>query len=224
VLRGFRVSRLFLVGSLVLAICAALLVRSYVAGAAGASAGPAVAVVVAARAVDRGQSLAEEDLRADAWPRALAPPGHFQQISQPAGRIALAALAPGEAVTETRLARVRAGPVASLVPPGLRALAVPTSLPAGSVVPGDHVDVLATYQGEVPRTETVATGVEVLMVLGRSGMQPSMSDVGLDAAAAGIGTGSTTLILLVPLAEQARVVGARAGASLDVSIAPPDDD
>jgi Flp pilus assembly protein CpaB len=221
VLRGFRVSRLYLVGSLVLAICAALLVRSYAAEIAGASSGggAAVAVVVAARAVDRGQSLEQEDLRIDAWPRALAPPGHFEKISQPAGRIALAALAPGEAVTETRLARVRAGPVASLVPPGLRALAVPTSLPTGSVVPGDRVDVLATYQGEVPRTETVATGVEVLMVLGRSGIQPSMSDVGLDAAAAGIGAASTTLILLVPLADQAR-----AAASLDVSIAPPEDD
>jgi hypothetical protein len=86
------------------------------------------------------------------------------------------------------------------------------------------VDVLATFQGEAPRTETVASGVEVLMVLGRSGMQPSMSDVGLDAAVAGIGAGSATLILLVPSAEQARVTAARAGASLDVSIAPPEDD
>jgi hypothetical protein len=61
------------------------------------------------------------------------------------------------------------------------------------------------------------------MVLGRSGIQPSTSDVGLDAAAAGIDAGSTTLILLIPLAEQARVAAARAGASLDVSIAPPED-
>jgi len=201
-----------------------LLVRSYVAGASGASPGPGVPVVVAARAVERGQALVAEDLRIDEWPAALAPPGHFDQISQPAGRITLAALAPGEAVTETRLARVRAGPVASLVPSGLRALAVPTTLPAGSVVPGDHVDVLATYQGEVPRTETVATGVEVLLVMGRGGAEPSMSDVGLDAAAAGIGAGSTTLLLLVPVAEQARVVAARATASIDVSIAPLEDD
>src|SRR5262245_46292370 len=205
VLRGLRISRLYLIGSLVLALCAALLVRSYVAGAAGASDGRGVPVVVAARAVDRGRSLVEDDLRVESWPRALAPPGHFDRISQPAGRIALAALAPGEAVTETRLARVRVGPVASLVPSGLRALAVPTTLPPGSVAPGDHVDVLATYQGEIPRTETVATGVEVLMVLGRDGTGPSMSDVGLDSAAAGVAGGSTTLILLVPVVEQSRV-------------------
>jgi Flp pilus assembly protein CpaB len=223
--RGLRSSRLYLAGALILAVCAGLLVRSYASGLAGASAGggPAVSVVVAARPVERGHQLAEEDLRLDAWPRALAPPGGFDQISKPAGRIALTALAPGEAVTETRLARVRAGPVASLVPQGLRALTVPSTLPAGSVVPGDHVDVLATYQGEIPRTETVASGLEVLMVLGASGLGSPSTDVSMDTAGAGIGGGSTTLVLLVPQAEQGRLASARAAASLEVTIAPPDD-
>jgi pilus assembly protein CpaB len=208
-----------------MAICAALLIRSYAAGITRASAGggPPVPVVVAARAVDRGAALRAEDLTVAEWPQALAPPGGFHQISQPTGRIALTALAPGEAVTETRLARVRAGPVASLVPQGLRALAVPTTLPPGTVVAGDHVDVLATYQGELPRSETVVTGVEVLLVLGAGQTAASSSDVGLDAAAAGLGGGSTTLILLVPAAEQGRLASARAAASLEVTIAPPEE-
>jgi Flp pilus assembly protein CpaB len=225
-LRGFRTSRVYVAASLVLAVCAALLFRSYVTGLSDASAGGGrgVPVVVAARAVERGQVLSASDLQLAEWPEALAPPGSFRQISQPAGRTALTDLALGEAVTETRLARVRAGPVASLVPQGLRALAVPTTLPGGSVVAGDRVDVLATYQGDPPRTETVASAVEVLLVLDREGPAGrlgagSSADVGLDAAASGA-PGSPTLILLVPMAEQGRLASARAFASLEVTIAP----
>src|SRR5207245_2589581 len=103
-----------------------------------------VPVVVAARAVARGSPLSASDLRVTAMPRAYAPPGSYSRIEGLSGRVALADLSPGEAVTKTRLARVRAGPVASLIPEGLRAFAVPTTLPLGAVVPGDHVDVLAT--------------------------------------------------------------------------------
>jgi hypothetical protein len=69
----------------------------------------------------------------------------------------------------------------------------------------------------------VVTGVEVLLVLGAGQTAASSSDVGLDAAAAGLGGGSTTLILLVPAAEQGRLASARAAASLEVTIAPPEE-
>jgi Flp pilus assembly protein CpaB len=222
--RGFRTSRLYLVVGLAFAGAAVVLLRPAVSGGVGAdSAGPTVGVVIAAQPIERGQAVAPDDLSVVPWPRALAPPGSFRRTTQPAGRIALTALAPGEAVTETRLARVRAGPVASLVPQGLRALAVPSSLPAGSVVAGDHVDVLATYPGDFPRTEMVAGGVEVLLVLGPGGTGASTADVGLDAAAATIGGGATTLVLLVPEAEQGRLASARSLANLEVTIAPTDE-
>jgi len=223
--RGFRTSRLYLVAGLAFAVAAVVLLVPAVSGGAGAgSSGPTVAVVVAAKPIGRGQSLAADDVSLASWPISLAPVGTFQRTTQPAGRIALTALAPGEAVTETRLARVRAGPVASLVPQGLRALAVPSTLPVGTVVAGDHVDVLATYPGDVPRTETVADDVEVLMVLGPGGTAASTTDVGLDAAASTMGGGSTTLVLLVPEAEQGRLASARALANLEVTIAPADED
>ena len=41
------------------------------------------------------------------------------------------------------------------MPAGLRAVAVTTSLPAGTVVADDHVDVLATFATGAPHTETV---------------------------------------------------------------------
>jgi hypothetical protein len=91
------------------------------------------------------------------------------------------------------------------------------------VVAGDHVDVLATYPGDFPRTETVAGGVEVLLVLGPGGTGAATADVGLDAAAGAIGGGATTLVLLVPESEQGRLASARALANLEVTIAPTDE-
>jgi Flp pilus assembly protein CpaB len=221
--RWSRSSRLYLVGAVAAAAGAGLLLHQYMARAASVAeaVGPQVAVVVAVQHVERGSVLVPGHLRLDEMPEAYAPPGAIEKIAQAAGRVALSDLVPGEVVTETRLARVRAGPVASLVPEGLRAFAVPTSLPPGALVPGDRVDVMATFASGQPHTETVVTGVQVLFVLGEGGSAPS-SDLSLDAAAAGIGEG-TTLILLVSPFQQEALAFARAFADLQVAIAPAEE-
>ena len=140
-MRGFpRSARGYLLASAVLAVVSGLLLHSYLTRAARAEAasGPQVGVVVASQPIARGAVVAATALSVRRMPRAYAPPGSFSHIDQVAGRVALADLSPGEAVTETRLARVRAGPVASLVPEGLRAFAVPTSLPSGALAAGDR--------------------------------------------------------------------------------------
>src|SRR5947208_2154656 len=144
------------------------MLHAFVARVAARSlaAGPGIPVVVAAQDIGRGSPVRLDQVRVVRVPQAYAQPGSFQNVSEVTGRVALADLSTGEAVTETRLARVRAGPVASLVPEGLRAFAVPTSLPSGALVAGDRVDVLATFVGSQPHTETVAGGVEVISVLG----------------------------------------------------------
>ena len=125
----------------------------------------------------------------------------------------------------TRLARVRAGPVASLIPEGLRAFAVPTSLPFGALQAGDHVDVLATFGSGQPHTEVVVSSVEVLFVLGpsrggsSSGGRGDRSGIGLDAAGADV-PAQTTLIFLVSEEQEQRLAYARAFADLQVTIAP----
>jgi Flp pilus assembly protein CpaB len=206
---------------------AGMVLHAYVAriaAAAGAS-GPEVAVVVAARPITRGTAVRANELRAISMPKAYAPPGTFSSVAEAAGRVALGDLAAGEAVTETRLARVRAGPVASLVPAGLRAFAVPTSLPRGALRDGDLVDVLATYGatgGGQPHTELVVSGVEVLFVLGASGVGSSSGSEleGLDVAASNAGA-TVTLVLLVSPDQETRLAFARAFANLEVVIAPP---
>ncbi|HYT79844.1 MAG TPA: Flp pilus assembly protein CpaB [Actinomycetota bacterium] len=226
--RRWRSSRTYFMGSVALSLTAGLLLRTYVTRAAtvASAAAPEVEVVEASKRIERGASLASSDLRLARMPVAYAPPGALIDVSRAAGRVALADLSPGEVVTETRLARVRAGPVASLVPRGLRAFAVPTSLPLGLVAPGDRVDVLATFNAGQAHTEIVVSGVEVLFVLGSSGAGHAGSNTsdgagGFDSEASEAGlNGSTTLVLLVSPDQQERLAFARAFANLEVTMAP----
>jgi Flp pilus assembly protein CpaB len=233
--RWSRPSRLYLWSGIALAVAGLLLMHSYLARVAQASQPRAmVPVVVAGRDVARGTALGASDLRVVRMPAVYAPVGALRTIAQASGRVALSDLAHGEAVTRTRLARVRAGPVASLIPEGLRAFAVPSSLPPGAVQAGDMVDVLATYSSGQPRTETVVTGVQVLFVLGASGIQSGQAAAGsagggqgsgaadggaLDAQASGIAEPGT-LILLVSRDQDGRLAFARAFADLSIAVEP----
>jgi Flp pilus assembly protein CpaB len=190
--------------------------NAYLSRAAAASGwnGPDVAVVAARSAVARGATLRTDQLGVTHVPKAFAPPGAIARVSQAAGRVALAALAPGEVVTETRLGRVREGPVASLTPEGLRAFAVPASLPRGTVVAGDHIDVLATYTSGQPHTEVAAAGVEVLTVLA----PPSAGDAGGLPGATGSGDARSLLVLLVSPDQAQQLASATAFATLSIAV------
>lgn len=228
--RWSRPSRAYLMCGSALGVIGVLLLHGYLVGVARAAdpGGPRLAIVIAGANISRGTALRSEDLQVVRMPRAYAPPGAFGSIEQAAGRVALADLSKGEAVTRTRLARVRAGPVASLIPEGLRAFAVPTALPRGVVAPGDLVDVLATYSSGQPHTETVVAGVEVLFVLGGTDGPalggadgPSIGGGGGSALDAGLaGTDAGTLIVLVSPDQDERLAYARAFGDLSVAIQP----
>jgi Flp pilus assembly protein CpaB len=116
--RWSRTSSMYLLTAFLCSALAGASMHAFLAraGEAASGGGPRVPVVVAAQSIPRGTTLRAADLRVFEMPRAYAPPGSIARVSQAAGRVALGALATGEAVTETRLARVRAGPVASLSP------------------------------------------------------------------------------------------------------------
>jgi Flp pilus assembly protein CpaB len=213
--RWSRTSRVYAAASLVCASIAGASMDAYLGRAAAASGtnGPDVAVVTARSAVPRGATLRTDQLGVTHVPKAFAPPGAVARVSQAAGRVALAALAPGEVVTETRLGRVREGPVASLTPEGLRAFAVPASLPHGAVASGDHVDVLATYTSGQPHTELAAADVEVLTVLA----PPASGGSGLPGAT-GPGDARTLLVLLVSPDQEEQLASATAFATLSIAV------
>ena len=126
--------------------------------------GERVAVVVAGRALVRGAVLAGGDVRVERIPSAYAPPGAFGAVGSVVGRTLATDLAAGEAVTRTRVGG-GGGPVASLIASGLRAFVVASGLPSGVIEPGDRVDVIATFGGPRPYTDTVGTGLEVLSIV-----------------------------------------------------------
>lgn len=174
--------------------------------------GPSVPVAVALRDLARGEVLAPGLLRVVEVPQRFAPPGAVADPDEVAGRVLLAPLAAGEPLTESRIAEPRAGPVAALVDPGLRAVAVAVDVPPGTVRPGDLIDVLATFGGPEPHVETAAAGVEVLAVLRSAGGGGGPLGPGPGAA------GPTHLILLVTPETADRLAFARAFAELSISV------
>ena len=223
-------SKLFGALALVSAIAAFAIVRGYAARveALTPALGEARPVLQATRDLPRGTRLAADMVQEATFPSRFVPPGSVARASAAVGRTLIAGLAAGEVVTRTRLAPVRAGPVAALVPAGLRAFSVGTSLPPGTVRPGDRVDVLATFAGGQPHTETVASGLEVLLELPAGAAQTGAGPAGIGGSGepdvSGIGSDGQTLVLLVRPDQAEQLAYARAFADLSISVEGPLDD
>lgn len=171
--------------------------------------GSPVRLVEAARSLARGTVLTEDAVTIIEVPSAFVPPGAVHTLEQAVGRTLVSDLAQGEIVTQTRVG-VEGGPVASQIPSGLRAFTVASGMPPGTVRPGDRVDVLATFGGQHPHTETVSSGLEILLVLDEdpsgSGFAPQ--------------DGGPALVLLVSPDAAERLAYAKAFADLTVVVAP----
>lgn len=202
-----RASRVLVLLSLLLAASATLALRGHLARleARAAAAGPGVPVVVALSALERGTVLSPAMVRVDESPSGSLPAGTFRAVEEVSGHSLAADVGAGEPITSLRLGP-RGGPVAALVPDGLRAVPVSVSLPAGALVPGDRVDVLATFVSGSPHTETVAGEVEVLRVLEGSSFEG--------------GAGTTVFVLVTPETAE-RLAFAGVHADLSVAVAPP---
>ncbi len=186
------------------------LVRGYAAEleALRPSTGDPTAVVVAAQPLERGTVLVEDALRLDRVPSAYAPPGALTAIDDAVGRTLVSDLAEGEAVTRTRVGGA-GGPVASQVTSGLRAFVVTAGVPAGVLRPGDLVDVIATFGGPRPYTDTVGSGLEILSIVEDGG---GTFEAG--------GASGPSLVLLVSPDVAERLAHAAAFGQISVSVAP----
>ena len=173
--------------------------------------GAPTTVVVAARDLARGLTLATASLEVVEMPSTFAPPGVVTSIE---GHRAGARDRPGRGRGAHRDPPRRGGPgpIAALVPPGLRAFVLPTGPPAGTVRPGDAIDVLATYGANAgrPYTETVASALEVLR--GRRRRSAGRDGVG------GAPAGPPIVVLADPLTVE-RLARASSLALLSISIA-----
>ena len=201
-----RSSRILLAMSIVLAALATVGLRDYLARleARAGVGGRNRPVVVARVDLERGTALQASMLAARSVPSRFRPPEALSRTEQAIGRVLAADVTAGEALTAARLAP-RGGPVAALVPEGLRAIPVPAAIPHGTVAPGDRVDVLATYPTGQPYTETVTTGAEVLLTV--------------DGGGTGDFESGATVVLLVGPETAERLAHATAFAEISLAVA-----
>jgi Flp pilus assembly protein CpaB len=203
--RWSRRSKVLLALGAICGMTAFVMVRGYAAHIAAMDPGSPVSVVVAARDLAAGSRVVPEALTVDTIPSAYAPPEAYGDVRDAVGGTLRADIAAGEILTRSRVGD--SGPVAALVPAGLRGFALQTSLPPGSVAAGDRIDVLATYTQAQPYTEVAGEGLEILRVL--------------PAASAGYAADAPrgpTLVLLVDPAGAERLSHALASAKLTVDV------
>jgi Flp pilus assembly protein CpaB len=201
-----RSSKVLFFLSVVLAVGATMVLRGHLVRleAQAAASGPGVPTLIADIALSRGATVTEGDVSVRSMPAAHRPPGALGSLDEATGRVLAADVVPGEPITEARFAGA-GGQVAAMVPPGLRAVPVPSVAPAGLIAPGDRVDVLATFAAGQPHTETVVEGAEVLSILGPE---------------AGAFEGVTNIVLLVSPDTAERLAYARSFAELSISVTP----
>jgi pilus assembly protein CpaB len=132
-----------------------------------------VEVVVPLVQVNQGQTLSLNDLTRVQWPAAFLPKGEtFDQPYMVSGRVAKQTLFPGEPIFTQKVSGSNsAGGLTALIPKGKRAVTIAVSEikgVAGFVKPGDHVDILSTFEIEregedtLKKTTTVLQNVLVL--------------------------------------------------------------
>lgn len=131
---------------------------------------PTRPVVVAEVDLALGTELEAADLRVVEWPDSSVPSGAYDDASQLAGRGLIRSVVRHEPILRGKLAPAGAGAgLPTIIPPGKRAVSVRVNEVigvAGYVLPGTHVDVLATAsptnRPEHTTTKLVLANVEVL--------------------------------------------------------------
>ncbi len=131
---------------------------------------PTRAVIVAAADLELGAELRADDLRAIEWPASSIPVGAFGRPQDLVGRGLIVPVVQNEPILEAKLAPKEAGTgLPPAIPPGMRAMSVRVNEVigvAGYVLPGTHVDVLATASPTDQRPDTttklVLPNVQVL--------------------------------------------------------------
>ncbi|GEP02538.1 Flp pilus assembly protein CpaB [Methylobacterium oxalidis] len=144
---------------------------------------PTAEVLVAAAELPLGQTLQPADLRWQRWPQDAVAAGYITRSASPkgieetAGSVLRAGFLPGEPIREQKLAKAGSGFMSSILPPGLRAVAIVTdsrgsNSAGGFILPNDYVDVIRTFRdedasrggGEVQRSEILLQDIRVLAV------------------------------------------------------------
>jgi pilus assembly protein CpaB len=138
--------------------------------AASSSSVPTRSVVVSAADLPVGSAIRAEDVRIVEWPAAALPAGVFEKPEEVVGRGLVMPLIQNELILPMKLASKEAGSgLPIMIPEGERAVSVRVNEVigvAGYVLPGTHVDVVATVSPTDQRmditSKVILTNVQVL--------------------------------------------------------------
>lgn len=161
---------LMVVVALGLGLSAAVLVNRWVAARISADAGASgTPVAVAAREIPFGKALETVDVRIVHLPDAAAPSDVYRDLESVTGKVANQRLYPGEPLLKARVVEELGGGVlAASIAPKKRAVSVrvnDVAGVAGFLLPGSHVDVLATKRSRKSASaETILENLKVLAV------------------------------------------------------------
>src|SRR5215469_1649135 len=150
---------LMILASLVLAVCAAALARNWLHARldAGNAPGTMQVVVVAALEIPFATKVEARHLRTITLPKDASVGNHYDKPEDVIGLIALQKAIPGEILLRERFADRNGGTLAAIVKPEMRAVTVRVDDVigvAGFLMPGNHVDVVASHMEPNQRAET----------------------------------------------------------------------
>ena len=141
---------------------------------------PTSSVVVAAADLQLGAELRREDLKAIQWPAGAVPAGSFGKPEDLVGRGLIQPVAMNEPFLPAKLASKEAGAgLPPVIPPGYRAVSVRVNDVvgvAGYVLPGTHVDVVATINPTMQPTDVTSKVVLTNVLVLASGTKIEQSE------------------------------------------------
>lgn len=174
--------------------------------------GAEVDVLVAARDLPLGTTLAAADLRTRPHFEKRLPPSTLRSRADAVGRVVATPVLAGSIVTQRHLAPRNRGGLTGAVPPGMRAVHV---LAADGLRPdpGAVVDVLVTFDPSLvpPGSEATVAAVEGALV------------VAVDDAETSDLAGQVGVTLLVDVEAASRLAYATANGIVTLSLAPPEE-
>jgi pilus assembly protein CpaB len=183
-------------------------------------------VLVATADIAPGIRLTEENCALREWPRDAIPRGAVTTSEQYKHRALLVRAVPGEIIMQAKLGAENAFGAASSIPVGMRVVTVPVDMSqniSGLLLPGDRVDILATYKtrraadgGYTTSTKTVLENVQVFATDNRRDV------AGAGSEAAEVSAKNVSFLVMPNEANQLKL--AESMGKLHMALRPKDDD
>lgn len=136
-----------------------------------AEAVPLTKIVVAAKDLEIGTPLSDQNLTLAQWPKANVPQGAFEDIKQVDGRVAVSRLGAGQPLRAAELAVAGSGAgLVALIPEGKRAMSIRVDEVigvGGFILPNTYVDVIAVgdaQSGSQREAKTILKRIKVLAI------------------------------------------------------------